>query len=304
MAAALDVPVEKTIKAVAYQNEKEEVVLAFVRGDHAVNEVKLENVTGALALRMADDAAIRAVGSAPGFMSPIGLREGTTIVVDATVMAMYNAVAGANEADVHYVNVTPTRDFKDVTVADIRLVEAGDPCPRCGSSLRMTRGIEAGQVFTLGTKYSEALGATFLDENGKEKPLVMGCYGIGVSRTMAAAIEQSNDADGIIWPRAIAPFEVVVVPVNAKVPEQFALAEKFYTEMKAAGIDVLLDDRRERAGVKFKDADLIGYPLRVTVGPKAIEEDKVEVRVRRTGEVKEFSTADYLAGVKALLESL
>ena len=304
VAAALDVPVEKTIKAVAYQNEKEEVVLAFVRGDHAVNEVKLQNVTGALTLRMADDAAIRAVGSAPGFMSPIGLREGTTIVVDATVMAMYNAVAGANEADVHYVNVTPTRDFKDVTVADIRLVEAGDPCPRCGASLRMTRGIEAGQVFTLGTKYSEALGATFLDENGKEKPLVMGCYGIGVSRTMAAAIEQSNDADGIIWPRAIAPFEVVVVPVNAKVPEQFALAEKLYTEMKAAGIDVLLDDRRERAGVKFKDADLIGYPLRVTVGPKAIEEDKVEVRVRRTGEVKEFSAADYLAGVKALLESL
>ena len=298
VAAALDVPVEKTIKAVAYQNEKEEVVLAFVRGDHAVNEVKLQNVTGALTLRMADDAAIRAVGSAPGFMSPIGLREGTTIVVDATVMAMYNAVAGANEADVHYVNVTPMRDFKDVTVADIRLVEAGDPCPRCGAPLRMTRGIEAGQVFTLGTKYSEAL------ENGKEKPLVMGCYGIGVSRTMAAAIEQSNDADGIIWPRAIAPFEVVVVPVNAKVPEQFALAEKLYTEMKAAGIDVLLDDRRERAGVKFKDADLIGYPLRVTVGPKAIEEDKVEVRVRRTGEVKEFSTADYLAGVKALLESL
>ena len=304
VAAALDVPVEKTIKAVAYQNEKEEVVLAFVRGDHAVNEVKLQNVTGALTLRMADDAAIEAVGGTPGFMSPIGLREGTTIIVDATVMAMYNAVAGANEADVHYVNVTPTRDFKDVTVADIRLVEAGDPCPRCGVPLRMTRGIEAGQVFTLGTKYSEALGATFLDENGKEKPLVMGCYGIGVSRTMAAAIEQSNDADGIIWPRAIAPFEVVVVPVNAKVPEQLALAEKIYTALKGAGIDVLLDDRRERAGVKFKDADLIGYPLRVTVGPKAIEEDKVEVRVRRTGEVKEFSAADYLAGVKALLESL
>lgn len=304
VAAALDVPVEKTIKAVAYQNEKEEVVLAFVRGDHAVNEVKLQNAVGALTLRMADDAAIRAAGGVPGFMSPIGLREGTTIVVDATVMAMYNAVAGANEADVHYVNVTPTRDFKDVTVADIRLAEAGDPCPRCGAGLHMTRGIEAGQVFTLGTKYSEALGATFLDENGKEKPLVMGCYGIGVSRTMAAAIEQSSDTDGIIWPRAIAPFEVVVVPVNAKVSEQLALAEKLYREMKAAGIDVLLDDRRERAGVKFKDADLIGYPLRVTVGPKAVEEDKVEVRVRRTGEVKEFAAADYLAGVKALLETL
>lgn len=304
VAAHLDVPLEKTIKAVAYQNEKDEVVLAFVRGDHEVNEVKLQNATGALVLRMAEDAAIRAAGGVPGFMSPIGIHKGTTIVVDATVMAMYNAVAGANEEDVHYVNVTPARDFQDVAVADIRLVAAGDPCPRCGAPLRMTRGIEAGQVFTLGTKYSEALGATFLDENGKEKPLVMGCYGIGVSRTMAAAIEQSNDEDGIIWPRAIAPFEVVVVPVNAKVPEQLALAEKFYTELKGAGIDALLDDRRERAGVKFKDADLIGYPLRVTVGPKAVEEGKVEVRVRRTGDVKEFAAADYLAGVKALLETL
>ena len=168
----------------------------------------------------------------------------------------------------------------------------------------MTRGIEAGQVFTLGTKYSAALHATFLDENGKEKPLVMGCYGIGVSRTMAAAIEQNNDEHGIIWPRAIAPFEVVVVPVNAKVPEQLALAEKIYAALKGAGVDALLDDRKERAGVKFKDADLIGYPVRITVGPKAVEENVIEVKTRRNGETQNFTPEDYLEKVLALLKAL
>ncbi len=300
----LKIPVEKTIKAVAYQTEKDEVVLAFVRGDHEVNEVKVLNAVGAIALRMADEAAIRAVGGEPGFMSPIGVRKGTKVVVDATVMEMVNAVAGANEADAHYKNVTPKRDFGEPIVADVRLVQEGDPCPRCGAPLKMTRGIEAGQVFMLGTKYSEALHATFLDESGKEKPLVMGCYGIGVGRTMAAAIEQNNDKDGIIWPRAIAPFEVVVVPVNAKVPEQLALAEKIYGELKAAGMDVLLDDRKERAGVKFKDCDLIGYPLRVTVGPKAVEEGMIELHVRRTGETVIEPEASYLLKAKTLLETL
>ena len=302
----LKVPVEKTIKAVAYQTEKDEVVLAFVRGDHEVNEVKVLNAVGAIALRMADEAAIRAVGGEPGFMSPIGVKKGTKVVVDATVMEMVNAVAGANEPDAHYKNVTPKRDFNaaEPIVADIRLVQEGDPCPRCGAPLKMTRGIEAGQVFMLGTKYSEALHATFLDESGKEKPLVMGCYGIGVGRTMAAAIEQNNDKDGIIWPRAIAPFEVVVVPVNAKVPEQLELAEKIYGELKAAGIDALLDDRKERAGVKFKDCDLIGYPLRITVGPKAVEEGKIELRVRRTGETVDETRETYLVKAQELLKTL
>ena len=304
LADYLKIPVEKTIKAVAYQTEKDEVVLAFVRGDHEVNGVKVLNAVGAIALRMADEAAIRAVGGEPGFMSPIGVRKGTKVVVDATVMEMVNAVAGANEADAHYKNVTPKRDFGEPIVADIRLVQEGDPCPRCGAPLKMTRGIEAGQVFMLGTKYSEALHATFLDESGKEKPLVMGCYGIGVGRTLAAAIEQNNDKDGIIWPRAIAPFEVVVVPVNAKVPEQLALAEKIYGELKAAGMDALLDDRKERAGVKFKDCDLIGYPLRVTVGPKAVEEGLIELHVRRTGETVIEPEASYLAKAKALLKTL
>ena len=300
----LKVSVEKTIKAVAYQNEKDEVVLAFVRGDHEVNEIKVLNAVGAIALRMADEAAIRTVGGEPGFMSPIGVKKGTKIVVDSTVMEMVNAVAGANKVDTHYKNVTPKRDFGEPIVTDIRLVQEGDPCPRCGAPLKMTRGIEAGQVFMLGTKYSEALHATFLDESGKEKPLVMGCYGIGVGRTMAAAIEQNNDKDGIIWPKAIAPFEVVVVPVNAKVPEQLEMAEKIYSELKAVGIDVLLDDRKERAGVKFKDCDLIGYPLRVTVGPKAIEEGTVELRIRKTGETIVETKEAYLSKVQKLLETL
>ena len=300
----LKVPVEKTIKAVAFQTEKDELVLTFVRGDHEVNDVKVLNAVGAIDLHMAEEEAITAAGGVAGFMSPIGIRKGTKIVVDSTVMEMYNAVAGANETDVHYKNVNPKRDFGEAIVTDIRMIQAGDACPRCGQPVKMTRGIEAGQVFTLGTKYSEALQATFLDENGKEKPLVMGCYGIGVSRTMAAAIEQNNDEQGIIWPRAIAPFEVLVVPVNAKVPEQLALAEEIYAEMKQAGTDALLDDRKERAGVKFKDADLIGYPLRITIGPKALEENQIEVKIRKTGETYNFTREEYKEKVLELLKTL
>ena len=204
----------------------------------------------------------------------------------------------------HYTGVNPVRDFTGVLTADIRLMTAGDPCPHCGAPVEITRGIEAGQVFKLGTKYSEALGATFLDENGKEKALFMGCYGIGVGRTMAAAIEQHNDEHGIIWPRAIAPYEVVVVPVNAKVSEQLALAEEVYETLLAAGVDAILDDRKDRAGVKFKDADLIGYPLRITIGPKALEEGKIELKVRRSGESFDCTKAECLAKVQELLKDL
>ncbi|MBQ7478009.1 MAG: proline--tRNA ligase [Selenomonadaceae bacterium] len=301
----LGIPIEKTIKAVAYETEQDELVLVFVRGDHDVNEVKvLHQLEGALELRMAEEEAIRAVGGCPGFMSPIGIKEGTRILVDSTVMNMKNAVSGANEVDFHYKNVNPARDFKDVVVADLRLVREGDPCPRCGAPMKMTRGIEVGQVFALGTKYSTAMGATFLDEQGKEKPFVMGCYGIGVGRTMAAAIEQHNDEHGIIWPRSIAPFEVVVVPINAKNEEQLRYAEDVYGEMKQAGIDVLLDDRPERAGVKFKDCDLIGYPVRIAIGPKALEEGMVEVKVRKTGEMFLYKRETCLGEVRKLLESL
>ena len=306
LAEYLKIPVEKTIKAVAYQTEDDTLILAFLRGDHEVNEIKLANaVPGARELRMADEEAIRAVGGCPGFMSPIGIKEGTHIVVDETAMRMHNAVSGANEADFHYTNVNPNRDFGAVTVADIRLVEEGDACPICESGhLHIGRGIEAGQIFALGTKYSEAMGATFLDETGKSRPMQMGCYGIGVGRTMAAAIEQNHDESGIIWPRAIAPYEVVVVAVNAKDEAQLAYAEEIYEELRAAGVDVLLDDRRERAGVKFNDCDLIGYPVRIAIGPKTIDSGSIEVKVRKTGELVNFARDTYLKGVQDMLATL
>ena len=303
----LKIPAEKTIKAVAYQTDTDELVLVFIRGDHDVNEVKVLNqVEGALELRMADEDVIQAAGGCPGFMGPIGIKKGTHVFVDASVMNVQNGVTGANEKDVHYKNVNPQRDFdKDaIVIGDFRMVKEGDPCPHCGAPMKMTRGIEAGQVFTLGTKYSAAMGATFLDEQGKEQPLYMGCYGIGVGRTMAAAIEQNNDKDGIVWPRAIAPFEVVVAVVNAKKDDQLAYGEEIYKECQAAGIDTLLDDRKERAGVKFKDCDLIGYPLRVTIGPKAVEGDTIEIKIRKTGEVLTCQRGEYLAKVQELLKNL
>ncbi|TCS77392.1 proline--tRNA ligase [Pectinatus cerevisiiphilus] len=300
----LQLPIEKSIKAVAFQDEKDKLICVFVRGDHEVNEVKVQNAVGAISLRMADKEAILAAGGVPGFMSPIGLRKGTVVIVDATVMEMKNACCGANEVDMHYINANPKRDFGEVLVKDVRLMQKGDACPHCGAPVQITRGIEIGQVFKLGIKYSSALRATFLDENGREKPLIMGCYGIGVSRTMAAAIEQYHDENGIIWPRAIAPYEVALVPVNAKNEAQMKLAEKIYAGLQQAGIEVLLDDRKERAGVKFKDADLIGYPVRVTIGPKAVEEDKIEVKVRKTGELVYFTEENYEEGIKALLAKL
>ncbi len=303
----LGVPIEKTIKAVAFMDDDERLIVAFVRGDHEVNEIKVLNaVDGANHLYMAGEKLIEAANSVPGFMSPIGLADSAIVVVDQSVMQMSNAVAGANEVDAHFINVTPRRDFPcgKIIVTDIRMVQVGDPCPHCGAPLQMTRGIEVGQVFTLGKKYSEALHATFLDEDGKVKHFEMGCYGIGVGRTMAAAIEQNNDADGIIWPRAIAPFEVVVVPVNAKDDAQLALAEELYRELAAAGVDVLLDDRKERAGVKFKDCDLIGYPLRVTVSPKTLDSGNVEVKVRRSGELMHFNRGECVGKISELLKTL
>ena len=303
----LRVPIEKTIKAVAFMDDDERLIVAFVRGDHDVNEIKVLNaVDGANHLYMAGEKLIEDANSHAGFMSPIGLADTAVVVVDQSVMEMSNAVAGANEVDAHFVNVTPRRDFdaRKIVVADIRMVREGDPCPHCGKPLKMTRGIEVGQVFTLGKKYSEALHATFLDEDGREKFFEMGCYGIGVGRTMAAAIEQYNDADGIIWPRAIAPFEVVVVPVNAKDDAQLACAEKIYDELKTAGVDVLLDDRRERAGVKFKDCDLIGYPLRVTISPKTLAGEDVEVKIRRGGEFVHIKRSELVAKILELLETL
>lgn len=303
--AYLNLPVDKSVKAVAFNSEKG-LILCFVRGDHEVNEIKVINTVGVNEVEMAEESLLAAAGTVGGYMGPVGIDpEKTIVVVDSTVMKMHNICCGANKEGYHLLNVNPGRDFTPTYVADIRLIQEGDPCPHCGGKVSKARGIEVGQVFKLFTKYSEAMHATFLDENGKEKPMVMGCYGVGVSRTMAAAIEQNNDKDGMIWPVAIAPYEVLVVPVNTKDEASTQKAEAIYEELKKAGVEAVIDDRNERPGVKFKDADLIGYPLRVVVGPKKLAEGKLEVKVRRTGEVQMLPIdSDYIGAIKELLAKL
>lgn len=304
LAAFLGIGADRTIKALAYQTDKGPA-MALVRGDHEVNEIKLQNQLGCLTLELADEKTVcDHFSSVPGFIGPVGVPKEVTIVADLTVLQMVNAVCGANQPDRHLVNVNPGRDFSEVIAADIRLIQEGDPCPRCAEALRVARGIEVGQVFKLYTKYSSTLKATYLDENGKDKPMQMGCYGIGVSRTMAAAIEQNYDEHGIIWPAAIAPYTAVVVPISMKDQAQAALAEKVYAELNQQNIETVLDDRNERPGVKFKDADLIGYPLKITVGPKSVAERVIEVKVRRTGQVYYYHLDHYLAEIAELAASL
>ena len=300
----LNITADHTIKTLAYQTEKG-LVLALVRGDHEVNDVKLQNALNCLQLEMASEQAIQsALNCIPGYIGPVGAK-GVTIVADHTVMHMHNAVCGANSLGQHYIGVKPERDFTADITTDIRLIQENDPCPHCGQPVKTARGIEVGQVFKLFTKYSKSLQATYLDENGREKLMVMGCYGIGVSRTMAAAIEQNNDEHGIIWPAAIAPYHAVVVPINVKDQAQMQLAEEVYAKLQAAAVETVLDDRNERAGVKFKDADLIGYPIKITVGPKAINEQMLEIKVRKTGETIYLSlTEDFVTALKTLLTGL
>ena len=303
VAGYLSLSADRLIKSLAFITEKGPV-LALIRGDHEVNEIKLANLLNVLQLEMAGEKEIQSLfHSEPGYIGPVGLTN-ITIVADASVMNMHNAVCGANEADRHFISVLPRRDITPTHVADIRLIREGDPCPRCSSPVKTARGIEVGQVFKLHTKYSQALDATYLDENGQEQLMVMGCYGVGVSRTMAAAIEQHHDADGIVWPASIAPYQVVIVPINTKDEPQMTMAEQIYRELSAAGVEVVLDDREERSGVKFKDADLIGYPLRITVGPKALKENCVELKVRRTKESLLLPLDGYVDGVTRLLASL
>ena len=299
----LKLPPERLIKAMAYMTENGPV-LALVRGDHEVNEIKLLNCLNALHLDIASENDIRtAFQSVPGYLGPVGAN-GVKIVADASVMNQINAVCGANKTDEHLVNVNPRRDFKADIVTDIRLIKEEDPCPRCGAPVKTARGIEVGQVFKLHTKYSKSLDATYLDEDGQEKHMVMGCYGVGVSRTMAAAIEQYHDSDGIIWPAAIAPYQIVIVPINIKDESQMALCEKLYGELTEAGMEVVLDDRDERSGVKFKDADLIGFPLRITIGPKALKENQVEVKIRKTKETAFYPLGEHISSIAGLLAGL
>ena len=299
----LSMPSDHLIKSMAYMTEKGPV-LALVRGDHEVNEIKLSNLLDVLQLDLANENDIKNLfHSTPGYLGPVGL-SGVLVIADASVVNMVNAACGANEADQHFINVMPSRDFKVDKVADLRLIKESDPCPHCGAPVKTARGIEVGQVFKLHTKYSKALEASYLDENGQENLMVMGCYGVGVSRTMAAAIEQHHDEDGIIWPVSIAPYHVVIVPINIKDEAQMTLCNNLYEDLKAAGLEVVLDDRDERSGVKFKDADLIGYPLRVTIGPKALKENVVDVKVRRTKESYLYPIGEHIASICKLFGTL
>ena len=301
----LHVPVVCSVKAVVYKLD-DTVVLALVRGDHEVNEVRLQNLFNAVNVGLASDEDLKRCGLIAGYISPIGLKKADNfeIIVDTTVMEMEDACCGANAVDKHYVHVNPKRDFEDVRVETIRLITAEDCCPKCGGMIELKKGIEVGQVFKLGTKYSEKLGCTYLDRDGKNHPMVMGCYGIGITRTVAASIEQNHDKDGIIWPVAIAPYEVVIVPANNKDEGVMNAARHLYDEMEDCRDEVILDDRDERAGIKFKDADLIGYPIRVTIGKKWKESGLVEVRLRRSGVVTEVALMNCKTKVLEMLEEL
>ena len=287
VAAFLNVASDTTIKTLVYASEAGGLVMALLRGDHELNELKLKNHLGWDDIQMASEEQIFAVTGSPiGFLGPIGLKREIPVIADRVVQGMKNAVVGANEKDQHFINVNCDRDFAVPAFVDIRTVAVGDACPRCASGkLEMWRGIEVGHVFKLGTKYSKALNATYLDANGREQIIFMGCYGIGIGRTVAAAIEQNHDENGIIFPIPIAPFHCSVVAVNTKDAGVMAAAEDIYFTLEKLGIEVLFDDRDERPGVKFKDNDLIGIPIRIVVGSKGLAEGKVEVKIRSTGEI-------------------
>jgi len=291
------------IKTMIVETDKEFAV-ALVRGDDELNEVKLKNVLDGAHLQLASEAKIEQItGGGMGFSGPVGL-SGVRLVADPEVMRMAVAATGANRADYHLVGVVPGRDFAPDLVADIRHARVGDPCPRCGGALVLKRGIEVGHIFKLGTKYSQAMACNYLDEKGEAHPMIMGCYGLGVGRTAAAAVEQNHDARGIIWPKPLAPFEVELIALNPDVPAVRDAAERLYGEFNTSACEVFYDDRDERPGVKFNDADLIGFPVRVVVGKKGVEQGQAELSLRRDQVKTPVALADAVAKAKTLLDTL
>ena len=303
LAEYLNIPLEKTVKALMYKDSgTDEVYLVLIRGDFEVNEVKLKNALNAVAVEMIADEEIEKLGLIKGYIGPYKLpTDKVKIIADLSVMEVSNHVVGAHQKDYHYINVNYGRDYTADIVKDIRTVKVGETCSRSEGKLLSARGIECGHVFKLGKKYSEALKATYLDEKGQAQTMLMGCYGIGVSRTMAAAIEQNYDENGIIWPVAIAPYIVDVIPANTKNETQLFLAEEIYKNLKAENIDTMIDDRNEKPGFKFKDADLIGFPFKVVVGKRA-EENIVELKIRKTGETLEISKDEVISKIKELMK--
>lgn len=298
VAGFLNIDKTKTIKALLFEKYDEDgkadgYVAAFVRGDRDLNMIKLVNALNIPehAIAFADESKLEAaIGAVGGFTGPIGLHD-CTVVVDSELVGLKNLCAGACKLDHHILNVNYGRDYEGDIVTDLKVLKEGDPCPVCGAPIKHTRGIEVGQVFKLGTKYSKAMNATYKDENQQDHPLVMGCYGIGVSRTLAAVIEQHHDEDGIIWPVSVAPYHAIVTLVKPKDEEQAKVAEEIYQSLLTAGVEAVIDDRYERPGVKFKDADLLGFPIRITVGKRA-GEGIVEYKLRRDSEKSELSVAE------------
>lgn len=293
---------EKKFAKTLLFNVDGKIIAVMVRGDREVNEVKVSNAIGeVINFEMATPEEVyNATSAKVGFAGPIGIKV-DKLFVDEEVTKMYNFIVGANETNYHYENVNYGRDFEGV-VGDFRNVTPGEKCPCCGGEITIAKGTEVGHIFKLGTKYSESMNAKFIDENGKEKPFIMGCYGIGVTRTMASVIEQHNDENGIIWPLEVAPYHVSVIPVNVKNEEQVKAAEKLYASLQEMGVEVLLDDRNERAGVKFKDSEIMGIPMRVTVG-KLISDGNVEFKLRTGEENEVISIEEVCARVKAEFEN-
>jgi prolyl-tRNA synthetase len=296
----LHVAKESCIKSLLFKVD-DRFVLALVRGDHEVNDIKLKNLYNASVVELATaDETKEALNCVPGFVGPIDVSDDVEVIADHAIAAVVNGVCGANEEQFHFQGVNIERDAKISQFTDLRFIQEGDLSPDGEGIIKFAKGIEVGHVFKLGTRYSEAMNATFLDENGRTQPMIMGCYGIGVSRTLAAIIEQFNDENGIVWPESVAPFQIHIIPVNVKNELQKDLSEKLYAEFMQKGYDVLLDDRSERVGVKFADSDLIGLPVRVTVGKKA-DEGIVEIKVRKTGDSFEVSVSELQDRIKQIL---
>jgi len=297
VAGFLEIDPSLCIKSVLFKAD-DAYVLILTRGDHEVNDVKVKNLIGAQLVELASrEEVLEVIGTEPGFVGPVQLKAEVDIYADLAVKGMTNAVAGANEADYHYINVNPARDVSVKEFTDLRLIQEGDVSPDGEGTIQFAKGIEVGQVFKLGTRYSESMDATYLDENGRAQPMIMGCYGIGISRTLSAIVEQHHDEKGIIWPEAVAPYDLHLLALNMKNDAQKELAETLYERLEDEGFDVLFDDRQERAGVKFADSDLIGLPIRISCGKRS-EEGIVEVKFRKSGESHEVSVDDLISFIR------